>query len=241
MTDPRGWSLPEQHLLPDVVVAFVDGELSRVAHGRASAHLERCPFCAAEAQYQQQARAAVRTAEMPCAPANLLDNLRAIPQEAELPGMPDGLAVTEDGQLVTVLRQEGGERRGRFGSGRVLGDTTPLGDTAPLGDGPAVLGGQRRFGSRRTRHGAGVVVSGLMLGALALVAPHSGGSLTADQAPTPDRSAAVRGADSDDLGRANRRQDQQVARPTSSVPVATPVDLVSSPAAGGRAFAVAAR
>ena len=48
MTDLRGWGLPEQHLLPDAVVAFVDGELSSVAHERASAHIQRCGFCAFE-------------------------------------------------------------------------------------------------------------------------------------------------------------------------------------------------
>lgn len=167
MTDLRGWGLSEQHLLPDAVVAFVDGELSTTAHGRVIAHLARCPYCAAEAFSQQQARTAVRAAETPSCPRGLLDNLRAIPQEVELPSMPDNLAVTEDGQLVTVLRPD--RAGGGFGSGPVLG-TPPLGSTAPLGSGSAVLG---RFGGRRARHGAGVVVSGLMLGALALVTPNA--------------------------------------------------------------------
>ncbi|WP_367132214.1 anti-sigma factor [Saccharothrix sp. HUAS TT1] len=165
MTDLRGWQLPEQHLLPDAVVAFVDGELSASAHGRASAHLARCPFCAAEAYSQQQARSAVRAADAPCAPASLLARLGAIPQEVELPSAPDGLAVTEDGQLVTVQRPD----RAAFGSGPVLGSSRPFG-----------TGGASRFGGKRARQGAGVVVSGLMLGALALVAP--GGD---DPAPRP--------------------------------------------------------
>ncbi|MFE2755994.1 zf-HC2 domain-containing protein [Actinosynnema sp. NPDC059335] len=168
MTDLRGWQLPEQHLLPDAVVAFVDGELSASAHNRAAAHLARCPFCAAEAYSQQQARSAVRAADAPCAPAGLLARLGAIPQEVELPSAPDGLAVTEDGQLVTVQRPD----RVAFGSGPVLGAGRPFG-----------TGGGSRFGvfgGRRARQGAGVVVSGLMLGALALVAP--GGD---DPAPVP--------------------------------------------------------
>ncbi|CCH28211.1 zf-HC2 domain-containing protein [Actinosynnema sp. NPDC047251] len=162
MTDLRGWGLSEQHLLPDAVVAFVDGELSASAHGRASAHLARCPFCAAEAYSQQQARSAVRTAETPCAPAGLLAKLGAIPQEVDLPSAPDGLAVTEDGQLVTVQRPD----RVTFGTGPVLGQSRPFGTGS-------------RFGSR-ARQGAGVVVSGLMLGALALVVPGS-----EDPATTP--------------------------------------------------------
>lgn len=165
MTDLRGWQLPEQHLLPDAVVAFVDGELSASAHSRASAHLARCPFCAAEAYSQQQARSAVRAADAPCAPAGLLARLGAIPQEVELPSAPDGLAVTEDGQLVTVQRPD----RVPFGGGPVLGQSRPFG-----------TGGGSRFGGRRARQGAGVVVSGLMLGALALVAPGS-----EDTAPRP--------------------------------------------------------
>ncbi|GAA1333707.1 anti-sigma factor family protein [Saccharothrix algeriensis] len=163
MTALRGWGLPEQHLLPDAVVAFVDGELSASAHGRVSAHLARCPFCAAEAYSQQQARSAVRAAETPCAPAGLLARLGAIPQEVDLPSAPDGLAVTEDGTLVAVQRPD----RATFGSGPVLGQSRPFGTGS-------------RFGGRRARHGAGVVVSGLMLGALALVAP--GGE---DSTPIP--------------------------------------------------------
>lgn len=170
MTDLRGWQLPEQHLLPDAVVAFVDGELSASAHNRASAHLQRCPFCAAEAYSQQQARSAVRAADAPCAPASLLARLGAIPQEVELPSAPDGLAVSEDGQLVTVQRPD----RAAFGSGPVLGSGRPF------GTGGGSRFGTGLFGGRRARQGAGVVVSGLMLGALALVAPGS-----EDNAPAP--------------------------------------------------------
>ncbi|KOX29425.1 transmembrane anti-sigma factor [Saccharothrix sp. NRRL B-16348] len=170
MTDLRGWQLPEQHLLPDAVVAFVDGELSASAHNRASAHLQRCPFCAAEAYSQQQARSAVRAADAPCAPASLLARLGAIPQEVELPSAPDGLAVTEDGQLVTVQRPD----RVAFGNGPVLGSGRPF------GTGGGSRFGAGLFGGRRARQGAGVVVSGLMLGALALVAPGS-----EDNAPPP--------------------------------------------------------
>ena len=52
MTAPRGWALPESHLLPDVVVAFVDGELSHSARDRAASHITRCTACAAEVRAQ---------------------------------------------------------------------------------------------------------------------------------------------------------------------------------------------
>lgn len=142
------WAMPEQHLLPDAVVAFVDGELTAGAHERAAMHVARCACCSAEITAQRQARAAVRSADAPGASANLLAALRAIPQQVDLPTAPDGLAVTRDGQLVAVQRPEafpGGE---------------PLGSSTRLGEGRAVLG---------RRAGAGVVVSGLFLGALALV------------------------------------------------------------------------
>ena len=167
MTELRGWSLPslpEQHLLPDAVVAFVDGELSATAHDRAASHLARCPFCAAEAATQRHARSAMKAASAPMASAGLLASLMSIPQDVELPSGPDNLAMTEDGQLVTVLRPgKGSEKLRPFGSGPAFGSSQPL------GSGPNVLGARV---SRRTKQGAGVVVSGLVLGALAIVTMH---------------------------------------------------------------------
>jgi anti-sigma factor RsiW len=179
VTDERGWGLSEQHLLPDAVVAFVDGELSATAHDRASSHMARCPHCAADIRAQRQAASAVQSANAFRAPAGLLANLRAIPERVEMPGTPDGLAMSEDGQLVVVQRPD----RVPFGS------APPLGSSTKLGDGDAVLG--RRPG-RRAAQGAGVVVSGLVLGALALVNSGSGAEAP-PRAPTADQPAAVGG------------------------------------------------
>ncbi len=170
MTEGRG-GLGPSHLLPDAVVAFVDGELSPTACDRAASHIARCAICAAEISAQRQARAAVRAADTPPPPAGLLALLRAIPQEVELPTTPDGLAVTDDGQLVTVQRPD---RVAPLGSGQ------PFGSSPKLGEGKAVLG--FRFG-RRSAQGAGVVVSGLVLGALALV--NSGSSPVSDSGDDP--------------------------------------------------------
>lgn len=181
MTDERGWGLSEQHLLPDVVVAFVDGELSATAHDRVSSHMARCRLCAAEIAAQRQASAAVHAANAFSAPAGLLASLRAIPDQVEMPAVPDGLAMTKDGQLVAVQRPD-----------RVpaLGGTAPLGSSAKLGEGPAVLG--RRPG-RRAAQGAGVVVSGLVLGALALVNTASSGDEPAQAPASGERPAVVGG------------------------------------------------
>lgn len=171
----RGWGLSEQHLMPDAVVAFVDGELSPTAYDRAGAHAARCPYCAAEITAQRQARAAVRAADIPAAPAGLLASLRAIPQEIDLPSAPDELAMSADGQLVAVQRPD------RATTQQPLGSSAPIGSSAKLGEGRAILGG-RRFG-RRTAQGAGVVVSGLVLGALALA--NSGSAPVSQPAEVP--------------------------------------------------------
>ncbi|SHG34897.1 zf-HC2 domain-containing protein [Streptoalloteichus hindustanus] len=212
MTHLRGWALPVQHLAPDAVVAFVDGELSPTAHDRAAAHLARCPRCAAEAATQRQARAAVRTAAAPHVPTGLLAALRDIPQNTELPPAPDNLAVSEDGQLVAVLRPLPGPK------GPVLGDGPVLGSTTPLGVGSAVLGQQRR--GRRGWQGAGLVVSGLVLGALALVnptvSPVAGDSDEEPSTVAPANARAVFGADGSRTASPSRP-----APPSSSSPVST--------------------
>lgn len=181
MTDERGWGLSEQHLLPDVVVAFVDGELSPTAHDRVSSHMAKCPTCASEIKAQRQAASAVQSASTFSAPAGLLASLRAIPEQIEIPEMPDGLAVTRDGQLVAVQRPD------RVAA---LGGTAPLGTSTKLGEGRAVLG--RRPG-RRAAQGAGVVVSGLVLGAIAFASSAGGGGEPSRAPASGDRPAMVGG------------------------------------------------
>ncbi len=173
MTAPRGWGLPESHLLPDAIVAFVDGELSLGAQDRASAHVARCPGCAAEVAAQRQAVTALRQAGAPSMSAGFLASLCSIPQNTELPSTPDNLAMTADGQLVAIQRPD---RVAGLRDTGVLGGTAPLGSSAPLGQSPNVLGGGRLgVARRRAAQGAGVVVSGLVLSALALVATSGDG------------------------------------------------------------------
>jgi len=156
----------EQHLATEAVVAYVDGELSIAAHDRATRHLSRCTQCTAEVAAQLQARTAVRNAAAPSMPASLLAALHAIPHSAELPPGPDELSIDENGRFVVAQRP--------------LTTAAPLGLSAPLGSGErlgsgALLGATppptRSRSSRRIRGGAGVVATGLVLGALALTAP----------------------------------------------------------------------
>jgi anti-sigma factor RsiW len=186
VTDERGWGLTQQHLLPDALVAFVDGELSATAQDRAAAHMARCPHCLAEIVAQRQAASAVQSADAPMMTAGLLATLRAIPQQVEMPGTPDGLAVTDDGQLVVVQKPDQ-----MPGAPTPFGASAPLGSSAKLGEGGAVLG--RRPG-RRAAQGAGVVVSGLVLGALALVNTSSSNEPDPQSPPDANR-PAVAGAD----------------------------------------------
>ncbi|TNC20795.1 zf-HC2 domain-containing protein [Amycolatopsis alkalitolerans] len=184
MTDLRGRGLlPESHLLPDVVVAFVDGELSLGARDRAASHIAGCPGCAAEVAAQRQARAAVKHAGAPSMSAGFLASLRSIPEHTDLPTSPDNLAVTEDGQLVAIQRPD--RVAGLRQMPSTLGATAPLGSGAPLGNGAAVLNSHRSSSMRRrAAQGAGVVVSGIVLSALAIVATSSGSS-TAQTPPQP--------------------------------------------------------
>ncbi|EHR49238.1 hypothetical protein SacmaDRAFT_0945 [Saccharomonospora marina XMU15] len=214
MSEHRGWGLPESHLLPDAVVAFVDKELSLGAHERAATHIARCAVCAAEVAAQRAASSAVRRAGSPAISAGFLASLRSIPQRTEIPTAPDSLAISVDGQLVAVQRPErvAGLRDGFAPGG--------LGDSAPLGTSPNVLGSGERLGAarRRAAQGAGVVVSGLVLSALALVATSSVG---APGGGTAEVGRDRPGMPSTDVLGAQLRANAPAATPTTAVSAST--------------------
>ncbi len=173
---PHYWG--EAHLALDAVVAYVDDELSAAARSRAQDHLSRCRDCGAEVVAQYQARTALRGAATPSPSSSLLHTLRSIPQDAELPEQPAGLAIGADGQFVTLLREQPAPLNPPM--------STQL--AAPVAAPPA---GRRSATSRRVRLGAGVMVSGLALGALVVGAtPSPGGSAgTGTGSPGAVRSA----------------------------------------------------
>lgn len=149
---PPDWG--EAHLTLEAVVAHVDDELAAGPRDRAVRHLDRCPSCAAEVAEQRRTRSALRGADAPTLPPSLMSALCAIPQDTPLPPPPAGLALTDDGELVSVLRPE------------AFAGSTP--DDPAAADG-APAGRSRR--SRRVRMGTGAAVSGLALGALAFGLP----------------------------------------------------------------------
>jgi anti-sigma factor RsiW len=214
MTAPRGWGLPESHLMPDAVVAFVDGELSHGARDRAASHITRCAACAAEVRAQRQTVEAIRRASAPPMSAGFLASLQSIPQHTELPSTPDNLAITADGQLVAVQRPD---RVAGLRDTGVLGGVAPLGSAAPLGQSPNVVGGFKR----RAAQGAGVVVSGLVLSALALV------GTTADSGDgTPETGGgAPQQANLLPAQMAVPQQPAPTSTPVSTTPAAVPAGI----------------
>jgi anti-sigma factor RsiW len=162
----------QDHLSLEAVAAYVDGELAAGPHARATQHLGQCPECAAQVSSQGQARKALRTAGGPCLPSALLSSLRSIPQEADLPGPPPGLAISADGQLVSMLRPEAGFRSDI---------ATPTHHAVPRP--PA---SRPTPSHRMLRVGTGVATAGLALGALVFGAAQPAPSApAAPTAPTP--------------------------------------------------------
>jgi anti-sigma factor RsiW len=161
----------DDHLSSDAIVAYVDDELAAGPHLRATRHLARCHECAAQVVAQGQARAALRTAGCPSLPSSLLSSLRSIPQDTDLPAPPAGLAVTPDGQFVSVLRPERSTQE--RGASRADLDTP-----TSAGDRP----------HRRMRLGTGVAVSGLAVGAIAFALP---AAVTGSAEPAPAAPAGM--------------------------------------------------
>lgn len=161
----------QDHLSSDAIVAYVDDELADGPYLRATQHLAECRECAAQVVAQGQARAALRTADVPSLPSSLLSSLHSIPQDTDLPPVPPGLSVTSDGQLVSVLRPPAPPQAPAGPAGPV---------TARRGPAPADHG---RRPERRLRLGTGVAVSGLAIGAIAFAVPTVAGG-AADPVPT---------------------------------------------------------
>jgi hypothetical protein len=162
----------QDHLSSDAIVAYVDDELASGPHLRATQHLAQCHECAAQVVAQGQARSALRMADCPSLPTSLLSSLRSIPQDTDLPAPPAGLAVTPDGQFVSVLRPECPMPE--------LG--APRGSTRRQADSVTIAPSHGRRPPRGLRVGTGVAVSGLAIGAIAFALPTEAGA-PSDAAP----------------------------------------------------------
>ncbi|HYH32136.1 MAG TPA: zf-HC2 domain-containing protein [Pseudonocardia sp.] len=195
------------HLSSDAVVAYVDDELAPGPHLRATQHLAQCRECAAQVVAQGQARAALRTAGCPSLPSSLLSSLRSIPQDTDLPAPPAGLAVTPDGQFVSVLRP---------------GPAAP--EQAESVNAPS----HGRRPHRGLRIGTGVAVSGLAIGAIAFALPTaaSGPAAPASAPPGEVRGNAVSPVD------ARLRLAPAPVPAPSATPTTAPASTTASRPAG---------
>ncbi|MGC4934595.1 hypothetical protein ACLQ3C_13045 [Gordonia sp. DT30] len=70
---------PTEHLAPEAVAAYVDGELGMTAHMRATHHLALCPECGAAVDAQMAARTRLRSSGTMSLPSGLLGQLSQIP------------------------------------------------------------------------------------------------------------------------------------------------------------------
>jgi anti-sigma factor RsiW len=158
----------QDHLSADAVAAYVDGELDDRPYDRATRHLATCGECAAQVVAQGQASAALQSARCPSLPSSLMRSLRSIPQAAQVPPAPNGLAMTSDGQMVAMLAPAPEPHR----SSTAATSATSSGPPAGLAESPPQNKGLRG------RLGTGAAISGLALGALAL-----GAAIIAGDAP----------------------------------------------------------
>ena len=94
----------QDHLTVEAVVAYVDGELAERPYDRATRHLARVPRVR-RAGRAPRARPGRRCGRRGCPslPSSLMSALRSIPHDTELPGAPNGLAMSPDGELVSPL------------------------------------------------------------------------------------------------------------------------------------------
>jgi len=102
--------LPEQHLMPYAVVAFVEDELSLVAREHAAEHIARCALCAAEVAILRQARRATRDAVKDLTPrerralAIIADGLDRNGYPPSVREIGDGLGLASVSSVARVLR-----------------------------------------------------------------------------------------------------------------------------------------
>ncbi len=173
----------QDHLSAEAVAAYVDGELDDRPYDRATRHLATCGECAAQVVAQGQASAALQSARCPSLPSSLMKSLRSIPQAAQVPPAPNGLAMTSDGQMVAMLAPAPEPHRSST-AGTSSG--TSLGPPAGLAESP-----QQNNKGLRGRLGTGAAISGLALGVLALGAAIIAGDAPPSATPGPGSGPVV--------------------------------------------------
>jgi anti-sigma factor RsiW len=93
-------TLPEVHLTPEAIAAYVDEELAPVPCERARHHIATCAQCQADVAAQRQAKTMLGVAALPAPPDDLLARLRQIPMSASIGGERLQLAAGSEGLAV---------------------------------------------------------------------------------------------------------------------------------------------
>ncbi|HZC71177.1 MAG TPA: hypothetical protein VE442_10820 [Jatrophihabitans sp.] len=94
--------MSSQHLSDEAVAAFADGVLSGHARDRAVRHVNACAECREAVRVQREAAWALRSAERPQLPGDLLDRLRTVPMTTPITTLPTAVAPDGTTMLSTV-------------------------------------------------------------------------------------------------------------------------------------------
>lgn len=180
MSEHPRLALSELHLAAEAIVAYLDGELAPGPEQRATQHLEHCGECRGVLAIQRQAKSTLGRAWTPPPDQDLLQKLRNIPVETDLPGHGD-MTLAMDGEQI-VWRNKPPRTRSTRSSRRRSGpagpDTARRDHTGPQRRTPHVLSISRGL------LGAAAAV---MVGMLAVTTPSS-----ASGSGTHDSPAATR-------------------------------------------------
>lgn len=122
---------PTEHLAPEAVAAYVDGELGMTAHMRATHHLALCPECVAAIDGQMAARTRLRSSGAVALPADLLGQLSQIPtREIDMTGAGTDTSPTDTPTDPRGSAPLGAPRPARRPGARVVG--TPAAHPRPV-------------------------------------------------------------------------------------------------------------
>lgn len=170
MTHPQ-LHLPQIHLAPDALVAFVDDELGSTAGDRATNHLLECAECRAAVAAQRSVKDALGSAATGEPPRELLDRLRQIPAVAGPQAGPVRRSAPS--------RDHSGRLRARVRRTAALFRSVDAGRSRPAA------------GGGRVRRGLVGATAGVVVGMLAIALPAvSTQSRRAPAATTPSGTSA---------------------------------------------------
>lgn len=201
MSEHPRLALSELHLAAEAIVAYLDGELAPGPEQRATQHLEHCSECRAVLAVQRQAKSTLGLACAPCPDQDLLQKLRNIPVDTELPG--SGLPGPGGAQMTLAMQGEQMVWRSEPATKTPKAPKAPKASKAPKTGkpakrprrrsrpGPDVARRDSAAPQRRNRHvgnlGRGLfgAAAAVMVGMLAVTTPSSASGSGTHEPSTP--------------------------------------------------------